>query len=138
MAHTRGQNKTARIPLAVIILDDDTVQVNMFRNVFNSHFPKQTLNLFFINDGDQAVRLISERPGQQTLLVTDIDHPGLNGVKLARLCREKFPEVTVLIQTAFAGDEQISEADAYADYVLLKPYRIQELVDIIEEILGKV
>ena len=137
MTPGKRKNRTARKPLMVVIVDDDAVQNNMFRNVLKRHFSEQVLELFFIKDGDAAVQVLREHPGHQKLLITDIDHPGLDGVRLARLCREKYPDVTVLIQTAFAGGEQISEAGVCADYLLQKPYRIQELVEIIEQILGR-
>jgi len=123
--------------LSIIILDDDAIQTNMFNNVLRHHYTGQDINLTFLTDGDEAISMIENNSGHTNLLITDINHPGVNGLELAHLCKKKYPHVIVLIQTAFAGDEYLEEARKYADFVLQKPYKIGDLTRIIDKILDR-
>ena len=125
------------MPLQIIVLDDDAVQIRMFNNVLYHHYKDHDLDLIFVSDGDTALEQIERNPGQPIMLVTDINHPGTDGLELARVCKEKFPAVTVLIQTAFAGDEYHASASKYADFILQKPYKINQLTDIIDGMLER-
>jgi DNA-binding NarL/FixJ family response regulator len=44
------------------------------------------------------------------IVLMDIEMPGMNGIDATRLLKEKFPDVQVLIQTAFFEDEYIFSA----------------------------
>jgi len=125
------------MPLSVIILDDDAVQVEMFSNVLRHRYDRNQVNLSFVKDGTEALAQVEKKQGQLNLIITDISHPGLNGLDLARACRKNYPNVVVLIQTAFGGDEYISEAEKYADYVLQKPYKPHKITEIIDTLLKK-
>ena len=126
-----------QIPLKIIVLDDDAVQISMFNNVLYHQYKDHDVELLFVSDGDAALDRIERSPGHPTLLITDINHPGADGLTLARICKAKFPAVTVLIQTAFAGDEYRESVTMHADFILQKPYKIGQLTDIIDQLLKR-
>ncbi len=123
--------------LTILILDDDAMQVSIFKNVLQNHYSRTAVEIYFLTDGNAAIEMIGQNPERLNLLISDINHPGLNGLELARLCKEKYSHVKVLIQTAFGGDEFLDEAKKYADFVLQKPYKIHELTSIIDTVLGR-
>ena len=68
------------------------------------------------------------------LLLTDVKMPGpLDGYELARLVREKLPEVKVIICSAHIP---MPEWDEVADAILSKPYDWPELVRVIVRLLA--
>jgi DNA-binding NarL/FixJ family response regulator len=56
-------------------------------------------------DGDQAVKLVEEH--RPDVAVLDIQMPGLSGIEATRLIKARFPEVRVLILTAYDEDPYV-------------------------------
>jgi len=51
-------------------------------------------------DGDEALRLYRRKRGRYDLVLTDIEHPGLNGLDLATAILKKNPTQALAIVTA--------------------------------------
>jgi CheY-like chemotaxis protein len=85
-------------------------------------------------NGAEALREI-ERTGTVDLLFTDIVMPGMDGFALARLAKERRPEIKVLYTTAFADRVQ-SEIGMLFGRVVPKPYRARVLQDEVDALLG--
>lgn len=68
------------------------------------------------------------------LLFTDYRFPSLlTGIELADKVKEIYPEIKVIIATGF--DQQTIQTQASEDYrVIYKPYRLEALKDLIEEL----
>jgi PAS domain S-box-containing protein len=69
------------------------------------------------------------------LLFSDIVMPGaMDGLGLAQVCREQFPDLPVLLTSGFSDAAQA--ADGYFD-ILRKPFELSALEHAIEQVLGK-
>jgi DNA-binding NtrC family response regulator len=71
------------------------------------------------------------------LVITDVRMPKVSGIDLLVFLKEKTPDLPVVLTSAYhlsPDEEQV--AAAQADRFLAKPYRISELVAIIEQYLG--
>ena len=85
--------------------------------------------------GDEAVRLVEEH--QPDLAILDIKMPGMDGVRAAREITTR-NRVAVLIMTAFSQRDLIEDArDAGVAAYLVKPFRREELLPAIEEVLAR-
>jgi two-component system NtrC family response regulator len=76
--------------------------------------------------GQEALELLQKRPVE--LVVTDLKMPGMSGLELLKRIRADYPELVVIVVTAFGTIETAVEAmraGAY-DYVT-KPVHIEEL-----------
>jgi signal transduction histidine kinase/ActR/RegA family two-component response regulator len=62
------------------------------------------------------------------LLVTDVRMPGVDGIALARLCRQIHPTVPILFVTAYAPETGTQDLEAGTWAVLHKPVRPARLV----------
>jgi CheY-like chemotaxis protein len=72
------------------------------------------------NSGAEALLLMREHPVD--LLLTDIRMPGMNGLELSRAARKNYPDLFIIIMTAYAADELIQQALAEGvKTVLTKP-----------------
>jgi YesN/AraC family two-component response regulator len=70
--------------------------------------------------GGEALLLMREHPVD--LLLTDIRMPGMNGLELSRAARKNYPDLFIIIMTAYAADELIQQALAEGvKTVLTKP-----------------
>jgi two-component system cell cycle sensor histidine kinase/response regulator CckA len=85
------------------------------------------------SDGLEAMRRI-EAGEQFDLLLTDVRMPGLNGFELVRRLKQVRPGLRVLFMSGYAAEYRI---DPDREDFLPKPFRPQELVGCVFEILGR-
>ena len=84
-------------------------------------------------NGRQAWDLIQKQVPD--IILTDINMPQLNGIQLASLVRETFPQVHLVFLTGYDDfDYALSAVKLGVDDYLLKPFSRQD----IEEMLGKI
>ncbi len=85
-------------------------------------------------DGHDAVKKIAQH--RYDLVITDIKMPGLSGVDVLRAAKEKDPEAAVVMITAYASPESVTEAIELGatDYVT-KPFRVDDLKHVIRKSL---
>jgi CheY-like chemotaxis protein len=64
------------------------------------------------------------------LALIDLMMPGLNGLELARQIRQTFPDVRVVLSSAYhLSARQVERADCGAIGFVPKPYKLSELAD---------
>jgi CheY-like chemotaxis protein len=74
--------------------------------------------------GDAALVLLEARAGEFDLVITDVIMPGkVDGLALARIARERWPRLAILLTTGFADAVEDGEGKAIEFEVLRKPYR---------------
>jgi DNA-binding NarL/FixJ family response regulator len=70
------------------------------------------------------------------LILMDIEMPGVNGIEGMRKVKEVYPEIRVIIQTAFEDDEKIFKAmQAGAEGYILKTATIQQITQAIDDVM---
>jgi AmiR/NasT family two-component response regulator len=85
--------------------------------------------------GDHAVELVREH--RPDLAILDLKMPGMDGVRAAREITSHH-KVAVLVLTAFSQRELIEDArDAGVAAYLVKPFRREELLPAIEDVLSR-
>ena len=90
---------------------------------------------FFVNmaaSGPEALEILSEQTYQ--LMLTDIKMPGMGGVELLQKAKEDFPDLCVVMMTAYATVETAVEAMKIgaSDY-LIKPFEPDNLIQMVFE-----
>jgi two-component system KDP operon response regulator KdpE len=109
--------------LRVVIADDDPAM----RRSLVAALKAANFGVEEARDGEQAVRLVRERPTDLVLL--DINMPGMGGLEACRRIRAARPTVGVIMITVREEEDDIIQAlEAGADDYLTKPFRIRELM----------
>jgi CheY-like chemotaxis protein len=89
-------------------------------------------------DGKEALRLIAEDRIRPAVVVTDIEMPGMTGIELAARLLALRPAIRIVMMT---GDPERADAarrhPSIVDEVLLKPLRIEELVEAVRPSPGR-
>ena len=68
------------------------------------------------------------------LVLMDIRMPDMNGLDATRIIKEVNPDVPIVALSAYAFDENIREAlGAGCDEFVAKPFRVEDLMDIVEK-----
>jgi DNA-binding NtrC family response regulator len=85
-------------------------------------------------DGNEALAVLARQP--QDLILTDLRMPGMSGMDLLRRARQEYPEIVVIVLTAFGTIESAVEAMRLGahDY-LIKPVNSEALKLVLERAL---
>ena len=116
----------------VLVVDDD----NDARAGLAQLLREQGFRVDTARDGFKALRKLTDFAPD--LLVTDLRMPGMDGLALARRAREIDPDSVAIVMTAYGAVDSALDAirDGVADY-LLKPFRAEELLRVVEPALAR-
>ena len=106
----------------ILVVDDD----ESLRWVTQAQLQQSGYEVAVAGDGNAALESIWQVPPD--LVITDLKMPGMSGLELLRKIREDYPEVIVIIVTAFGTVENAVEAmKAGASDYIMKPVNMDEL-----------
>ena len=113
-------------PGKVLIVEDD----DSLRRVTQMHLERLGFTASVAAEGTRALRMLQE--AHYDVVLTDLQLPGISGMDLLRRVKMEFPEMIVIVITAFgtvATAVEAMKSGAY-DYVTkpLQQYRLNELV----------
>jgi two-component system, cell cycle sensor histidine kinase and response regulator CckA len=132
-----GDPSTARVaarPAATILVVDDEPELLTFCEEALAYFGFTVVTAC---DGETALRLYAEGRGQIAAVVLDLVMPGMGGFRCLEELHRIDPHVRAIIASGFVPDEATSgEVSRIAREVLVKPYRIHELVDALHRALN--
>ncbi|WP_353116932.1 sigma-54 dependent transcriptional regulator [Nitratidesulfovibrio sp.] len=122
-------NEHARIPLDVLVVDDDPGILTTLRLALAATgCPVRTAT-----GAEEALTLLSERAAD--LVLTDVRMEGASGIDLVREARALVPDALCVVMTAFASFENaVAAIKAGAFDYLPKPFSVEQL----EHLVGKV
>ena len=115
----------------LLIADDENLELKVLEKTIKKFFLNE-LDIFMASNGKQAAGIVENTDINIALL--DIEMPGMNGIELAKLIREKNPDCIIIFITAYDRFEYAIEAmhiKAF-DY-LLKPWKEEKLTGLISE-----
>lgn len=113
-------------PQILIVEDDEAMREFLCQAISRSGYYVEA-----VPDGAEALRRVEE--SHFDLLLTDIRMPGLDGLELARQVRRRYPDVSVLLVTAYLQDALgATDLGGSGIGVLSKPFNLTELLDRVE------
>jgi PAS domain S-box-containing protein len=117
-----GQGET------VLVVEDDP----NVRQITVSTLESLGFSVKEAGSGNEAAAMLQGGNDVQILL-SDVKMPGMTGVELARLVKERWPSITVLLTSGYVeAEEGVDEFD-----FIHKPFRASDLASKLQSILGK-
>jgi signal transduction histidine kinase/CheY-like chemotaxis protein len=125
--------RAAGYPQAAILLVDDE---EMIRHIGRSLLMKLGYSVLLAQDGQEAVEIYRDRPGEIDLVILDLRMPRLSGREALRQIRLVDPLARILFSSGFSVETITeTEADGVLGFVS-KPYRAQDLARAVERALA--
>lgn len=116
--------------MKVLIIEDNARVSALLKRGLES----QNYQIYISEDAEDAL-VMAERISFD-LVITDIMLPGMNGIELSRIIKQKNPDLPIIMLTALGTiDEKIEGFDAGADDYMVKPFEIRELYARIKAVL---
>ncbi len=118
---------------AIILVEDESDMLiilgRLLRNL-TAHY-----DILPVSNGSAALAQIAMRP--VSLVITDYNMPGMNGIELAARIKATAPAITVILISAEATPELAQRAHATGvDYYLAKPFPLDHLEAIVRSVLS--
>jgi two-component system, cell cycle sensor histidine kinase and response regulator CckA len=116
----------------ILLVEDDIMSLDNTAEYLRSH----GLNVRTADDGEEALAIFLGHPAEIVLVLSDLNLPGCTGDQLCRRLHALAPRLPVIIISGYASPEQLADLHgAGVDAVVLKPYRLPNLLARIRETL---
>lgn len=87
-------------------------------------------------DGHDALDRLSD--ASCDIVISDIKMPNMDGIALLSEIKSRYPEISVILITAYAGEYSVQDAlQAGADAFIAKPFKNVEIAETLREVLQK-
>jgi two-component system nitrogen regulation response regulator GlnG len=117
---------------SVWILDDD----KSIRWVFEKALEKANLPFKIFSNTNEAINQFNH--DKPSVIVSDIRMPGESGLSFLAKVKEKFPEIPIIIMTAYSDlDTAVASFQKGAFEYIAKPFDINHVINIINKALEK-
>ncbi|MBW4630855.1 MAG: response regulator [Iphinoe sp. HA4291-MV1] len=114
-----------------MVVDDEQDVQFLFEQKFRRELKQNQISLFFILSAEEALEKIQSQSQLikcLSLILADINMPGMNGLELLKIIKENFPHLKVFIITAYDDEYNFSIAKKYgADEYITKPIEFDKL-----------
>jgi DNA-binding NtrC family response regulator len=123
--------ETPSRPFQVLIVDDEPD----VRDLLVGYFEERGHEVMALSDGHIAVAEMQRHPDRYSLVLTDLQLPGLDGLGVLSAARAANPSAAVIIVTGYATLDSAVQAVRLGAYdYLTKPFSLGQLDVIIQRV----
>jgi CheY-like chemotaxis protein len=123
---------------SILVVDDEPDVAELFRQRFRREVRQGKDVLHYAASGAEALdRLAGEIEPTLVAVLSDINMPGMDGLQLLGEIKQRFPDLPVMMVTAYGDDERRRRAAEYgaADF-LAKPVDFEHLKTQLRQLPG--
>lgn len=116
--------------MKILVVDDEKDIQPLFEQRFRKEIKKGEIEFEFAFSGEEALKFMHRYTHKAVLILSDINMPGMSGLELLRLIKEKNhnPPPLVMMITAYGDKDNYNKAmELGADDFLTKPVDFTEL-----------
>ena len=106
--------------VSILVVDDEPDVALLFRQRFRREVRDGTYVMHFADSGEIALEQLSQGI-EPTLIVilSDINMPGMDGLQLLGEIKQRFPDIPVMMVTAYGDDERRRRASSLGAFEFL-------------------
>jgi nitrogen-specific signal transduction histidine kinase/CheY-like chemotaxis protein len=118
----------------ILVVDDE----GSIRDVLRAALTRHNYRVLVATDGAEASAIFARHASEVKLVITDIDMPFMDGIKLIKVLRQLNPTTKVLVSSGIAmgkgaGDRSADLRALGLEKVLAKPYTVEEVLNAVQE-----
>ena len=124
--------------VSILVVDDEPDMALLFLQRFRREVREGTYVMHFANSGEMALEQLSNGI-EPTLIVilSDINMPGMDGLQLLEAVKKRFPDMPVMMVTAYGDDERRQRASTLgAAEFITKPVDFDALKAQLQQLSG--
>ena len=98
--------------VSILVVDDESDVAELFRQRFRREVRQGTYAMHFANSGEEALeKLVGGIEPTLIVILSDINMPGMDGLTLLDEIKRRWPELPVMMVTAYGDEERRRVAD---------------------------
>lgn len=115
--------------MKIMVVDDEQDVQFLFEQRFRRELRQNQISLYFTLSAEEALeQLRTNQSNCLSLILTDINMPGMNGLTLLKIIKENYPTLKVFIISAYDDEQNYLTAKRYgADDYITKPIEFNKL-----------
>jgi len=114
----------------ILVVDDDSIMLKLIERILE----REGIVAHCVESGEEALKKITERTF--SLMITDFNMPGLDGLELSRKGLEIAPQMPIIMNTGGISPKIVRQAmEIGIAKVLAKPFRPKELLKAIRGVM---
>lgn len=115
--------------MKIVIIDDEQSIQRLFEQRFRKERKSGQVEFEFALSADDALKYLENASIEEvSLVLSDINMPGMSGLDLLKIIREKYPNLQVYMITAYGDEEKKRKAEEYgATAYFTKPLNFNNL-----------
>jgi CheY-like chemotaxis protein len=112
-----------------MVVDDERDVESLFRQKFRKEMRDGLIDFHFTFSGEDALEYLNTaNAADLVLILSDINMPGITGIELLRILKEKYAHLKVFMITAYDDKEKYEKAIQYgAEKYFIKPIDFEML-----------
>ena len=113
----------------IMVVDDEQDIELLFRQQFRKEIKKGIIQLYFALSAEEALKYLQDNISTcLVLILADINMPGMNGLEMLKIIKERFSHLKVFMITAYGDEHNYQIAMEYgADDYIEKPVKFDQL-----------
>jgi signal transduction histidine kinase len=115
------------MPAKILVVDDDLDLEALFRQKFRQQIQQQQMQFVFVHNGLEALARL-EAGADIDVVLADINMPKMDGLSLLQQIQTTYPQLRVVIVSAYADLDHVRQAMNYGAFDFLpKPINFKDL-----------
>ena len=115
----------------LLIIDDNEELLDALCNFFTM----KNYEVVRAPNGLEGLKIIEAEKEGFDLLITDLVMPNVSGVGIISIIKKKYPQTPVIAITGWGEFPEALAEEAKADRILKKPFELEELSNVVEELV---
>jgi two-component system sensor histidine kinase ChiS len=122
------------IPETILIIDDEEVVLQALEIGLMA---RAKIKVPSALNGYEGIEILDKEREKIDVVVLDIMMPGINGIEILKIIRQKWPDLKVIIHSGVASKGEQDQALALGAIAFLsKPYKIEKLFEVLDPIVA--
>ncbi len=115
--------------MKIMIVDDEKDVEILFRQQFRKEVREGLVQLCYAFSGEEALDYLETvQPPDVVCILSDINMPGITGLDLLKVVKEKYPNIRVSMITAYGDEVNFKKAmSTGAEHYFTKPIDFEEV-----------
>jgi len=119
--------------MSVLIVDDEEMMHELLERILS----KEGFEVDKASSGKEALDKLETK--KVDLIISDIKMPGMDGLELLKAVRSKYPDISVIMMTAFGDTYTVKDALLLgADEYVTKPFKSHEITLVVERVYWRI
>lgn len=120
----------------ILLVDDEPNVLRALRRELAPALRQRGVSVVTATSGPDCLAILEERHHAVALLISDLRMPKMNGGELVRRVNDAYPDIALMLLTAYSDAEELSPTvSAIIQACLLKPWDHEHLLSRIEDAL---